>query len=210
MTTDTTRRAVLGGGLGLVLAGVAGCASAPEPDAAAELRVIDLGLWAGSPGARFGDPVEVVDGSRLIRGPFAWTHPVTGERLQVYERLNREPEGDKRQLFRLNSDGAALGRVFDSRPGQSDRVFVGDAFFPLGPWAPGERRSWRITEHQDGEARPRVATIRIRRLSYDYRGVPESLKYDWILTDPAGRKLFDERFIYSPGEGFVKFIDRMA
>lgn len=214
MTDRIRRRTVLGGGLTFLLAGAAGCAAAPGPELQAnegdDDRVVTLGLWAGVPGASFGSPVDRTDGSRSIRGPLAWTHPVTGERIEVYERLNRERAGDRRQLFALNADGSALGRVFDSRPGQSDRVFTGDAFFPLGRWSRGERRSYPITEFQDGEARERVATIRVRRLSYDYRDVPDSLKYDWILTDPAGRKLFDERFIYSPGSGFVKFINRMA
>jgi hypothetical protein len=152
----------------------------------------------------------VTSGSRTIRGPLTWQHPVTQDRLQVYERLNRETKGVKRQLFTLNSDGSALGRVFDSRPGSADRYFVHDAFFPLGHWRRGERRSYPMTEFQSGKTRTFLATIRIRSLSFEYRDVPDSLKYDWRLTDRAGGKVFDERFIYSPGIGFVKFIDRMA
>lgn len=213
MELRLNRRALLCGGTGLIVFGVAGCqtlGTESEAAAAADDRTIEFDLWTGVPGVTFGSKIDVTSGSRRIHGPLAWTHPVTGERFQVYERLNREREGVKRQLYTLNGDGSALGRVFDSRPGQSDRSFVDDAFFPLGRWSRGERRSYPIKEIQDGKTSERIATIRIRRLSFNYREVPDSLKYDWILTDPSGTRIFDERFIYSPGTGFVKFINRMA
>ncbi|MFT6773929.1 MAG: hypothetical protein ACJA1L_001639 [Paracoccaceae bacterium] len=53
--------------------------------------------------------------------------------MSVYERRNAEPDGgEKVQLFVRSSGAAALGRVFDRRPGRADRHFVGDAFFPVG------------------------------------------------------------------------------
>ena len=74
-----SRRAILSGSLaatGLILAGCA--APAPERADAPVTRVIPFALWAGAPGATFGDPVDVTVGSRTIRGPFDWRHPVTG------------------------------------------------------------------------------------------------------------------------------------
>lgn len=193
---------------GLLLAGCA--APSPERADAPETRVIPFALWAGAPGSAFGDPVDVTVESRTIRGPFDWRHPVTGQTMRVYERVNREAEGDKRQYFTLNADGSALARVYDSRPGQADRHFVGDAFFPLGRWAVGERRTWRMTTYQDGRAEDYNAQIRMRRLFHEYRDIPGSLRYDWRLTDLAGDVIFDERYDYSPGVGFVRFRNRMA
>jgi hypothetical protein len=191
---------------GLSLAGCApGAARAPKAS-----RVIPFALWAGVDAAAFGAPVDITYGNRTIRGPFDWRHPVTGETMQVYERLNREKSGAKIQFFTVNADNSALARVFDSRPGQADRTFSGDAFFPLGRWEDDERRTYRMTTHQNGRSRDYEARIRIRRLSGEYREVAGSLRYDWSLKDMNGTKLFDERYDYSPGVGFVRFRNRMT
>lgn len=87
---------------------------------------------------------------------------------------------------------------------------AGHAFFPLGRWSPGERRSYRLRQYQNGVAQDLVATIRIRRLDYKYKDIKGSLKYDWILTDESGNVIFNERYIYSPGKGFVKFKNLLA
>jgi hypothetical protein len=203
------RRGILAGGIcisGLLLAG---CAPGASTSLGAS-RIIPFSLWTGVDGAVFGAPVDVTVESRTIRGPFDWRHPATGETLRVYERINREKTGDKIQYFTLNADNSALARVFDSRPGQADRTFTGDAFFPLGRWRDDERRSYRMTTHQNGRSRDYDAQIRIRRLSGEYRGVAGSLRYDWSLTDLNGAKVFDERYDYSPGVGFVRFQNRMA
>lgn len=212
MEANLGRRCFLANTALLSLLPFAGCADrmAGNEGDGAESRDLPFGLWAGVPGASFGSAVDVTAGSRRIHGPFAWTHPVTGEQLQVYERINHEPDGVKRQLFTLRPDGAALARVFDSRPGQADRAFVNDAFFPLGPWRNGERRSYPLTVHQAGSTRRYSAAIHVLEISYTYDDVPNSLKYDWTLTDGSSQKLFHERFIYSPGIGFVKFSNRLT
>lgn len=198
-----SRRAALAGAIALL----AGCA-APKPKTA-QSRDIGFDLWCGRPGAKFGDKIAVTHGSRTISGPMVWTHPITNEVLSVYERRNREANGDKIQLFRLAADGQSLGRVFDSRPGRGDRHFTGDAFFPLGPWSRGERRSWAMTEHEGGKTNARTATIRIRRLSFTDDGVDGALRHDWMLMTPDKKVLFDERYVHAPGIGFVSFSNRL-
>lgn len=198
-----------------------GCATADAIDrsvaqavsgerATGDTREIGLDLWVGAPVTPGGAAFNVRQGSRRMVGPETWTHPITGETLQTYLRINRERNGERIQRFAIRPDGQALGRVFDSRPGQSDRLFVNDAFFPLGRWGRGERRNFQITQYRDGSAETFRATIRIRRLSFTYRDQPNSLRYDWLLHDASGRKIFDERFEYTPGVGFVNFTNRMA
>lgn len=176
-----------------------------------ETREIGLDLWAGSPTILDGEAFNLRQGSRIKRGPEFWKHPITRQTLQTYLRINREPDGEKSQRFAIRSDGQALGRVFDVRPGQAARTFVNDAFFPLGVWSRGESRDFEILQYRgSGEAETYIATIRIRRLSFTYRDVPNSLRYDWILRDRNGTKIFDERFEFSPGIGFVNFTNRMT
>lgn len=203
------RRSVLAGGFAATAIWLSGCSTIARQQPK-DKRLITFSLWAGVEGAAFGDSVDITVESRTIRGPFDWKHPVTHRSLPVYERLNREPRGEKRQYFTLNADGSALARVYDTRPGQADRYFVGDAFFPLGRWAESERRTYRMTTYQDGRSRDYDARIWIGRLSHEYRGVPGSLRYDWRLTDLDGNVIFDERYDYSPGVGFVRFSNRKA
>jgi hypothetical protein len=197
--------AALAAGLTAGCAGPAARRAVPDP----ETRLIGFDLWSGVPGSKFGDPIRIAQGSRVISGPIDWTHPVTGERLKVYERRNAEISGEKVQLFAMSDEGAALARVFDRRPGRPDRHFVGDAFFPIGIWSKGERRSWTMTEYEAGKVHERVATIRIRRLNFTYDGTPDALRYDWILTDKDGGTVFDERYVHGPSIGFMRFTNRL-
>ena len=190
-----------------VLALVGACAAPREP----ETRVIGLDLWTGdaSLAGVMLPQVQAVKGTRTLSGPTAWVHPKTGQTIQVYERRNVETDGVKVQYFERRADGQALGRVFDSRPGQADRYFVNDAFFPLGSWARGESRDFQMIEYTEQGSQTRIATIKIRRLDFVFRDVPHSLRYDWILRDANGNVLFEERYVYSPGVGFASFQNRL-
>jgi len=191
-----------------LLTALAACAAAPrEPDT----RTLGLDLWSGEPGiAGQAQPrINVVQGTRTISGPAAWTHSKTGEVLQVYERRNVESDGVKLQLYAIRPDGQALGRVYDSRPGVADRAFENDAFFPIGTWSRGESRDFQLVEHTAQGPQARIATIKIRRLDFTFRDVPHSLRYDWILKDANGNVVYNERYVYSPGVGFAAFDNRL-
>ena len=191
-----------------LLAVLGACAGGPQEP---EIREIGLDLWTGETAiAGLVQPqVQAVHGTRTISGTTAWTHDKTGQTLQVYERRNVEADGVKLQVFTVRADGQALGRVFDSRPGRADRYFVNDAFFPLGPWAPGESRNFQMIEYTEQGPQTRIATIKIRRLDFVFRDVPHSLRYDWTLKDANGNVLYDERYVYSPGVGFASFQNRL-
>ena len=191
-----------------LLALLGACAAQPERP---ETREIGLDLWTGDTSiAGLAQPqVQVTHGTRSISGPQAWSHDKTGQTLQVYERRNVEDEGVKIQLFERRADGQALGRVFDSRPGRADRYFVNDAFFPLGTWGRGESRTFQTIEYTEEGPQTRIVTIKIRRLDFTFRDVPNSLRYDWILQDASGRVIYNERYVYSPGVGFAAFDDRL-
>jgi hypothetical protein len=204
-----TRRGALGR-LTLVLplvALLAACAVQREPDT----REIGLDLWTGDPAvAGVSLPqIQITHGTRAISGPKAWADPKTGQTLQVYERSNSETDGVKTQYFVRRPDGQALGRVYDSRPGQADRYFVNDAFFPLGTWGRGESRTFQAIEYTETGPQTRVITIKIRRLDFTFRDVPHSLRYDWTLSDDKGNVIYDERYVYSPGVGFAAFDNRL-
>ena len=79
--------------------------------------------------------------------------------------------------------------------------------FPLGRWKRGQRRKFKATEFTVVGPAEREIEIRIRRLDYTHKGNAHSLKYDWIMRDAAGRTLFRERYIYSPGKGLMVFRD---
>lgn len=182
----------------------------------ADKRFIPVELWAG---AEWDGKKEIrlvgldtVTGkrkNRTIKGPMQWKHLHTGDTLSVYERINQKQAGVKRQLFALNEDKSGIGRVYDSRPGYPDRTFKGEVIFPLGYWNRGEQRDFRYIEYTAAGPLKRLATIKIRRLDYEYKGMSHSLKYDWILCDANGRVLFHENYIYSPGKSLVRFRDRL-
>ncbi len=191
----------------------AGCMANPKQNQTRivdrnQTRIIDFALWSGVPNAHFGDRIDKIQGSRRIHGPIPWTHPITKEKLSVYARVNTEKDGEKLQYFTLRSDGTALARVYDKRPGQSDRVFVDDAFFPLGPWKNHQTRRYISTEYQDGLAAKRNLSLQANQLRFNYQGKPDSFRYEWVSETDTGKMLFHERYTYSPGIGFVKFSNR--
>ncbi|MDJ0803963.1 MAG: hypothetical protein QNI97_13895 [Desulfobacterales bacterium] len=180
-------------------------------------RFIPIELWSGSSWSgektlRL-EPVDFTFGRRnhkTIRGPFQWTHPKTGEALWVYERINRTKKGDKRQLFTVNPEGTGLAKVFDERPGSPTRYFSTNAvIFPLGNWIIGEKRYFDFDEYTAGKTFKRTVLIHLRRQSFTYKEVKYAMKYDWIMTDDQGQRLFHERFIYGPGESLMYFRNRM-
>jgi len=142
---------------------------------------------------------------KRIKGPFHWYHPVTGEKILVYERTKKLKKGLKYQLFALNMDKSGIGKVFDERPGRKTRSFQGEVLFPLGYWRQGETRSFRYNEFINRAPVIRNARITIKRINFKYKHIPLSLEYDWILTDSKGSVIFHENYIYSPGESMVRF-----
>jgi hypothetical protein len=174
-------------------------------------RQIGFDLWSGVPGTRFGDRVDKTVGSRRVYGPRTWRHPVTGESMQIYIRENRERNGVRIRYLTLNSDGTALSRVFDRRPGQAnDRYFINDAFVPIGPWSDGTRRSFAMTQVQAGQAAEFRLLLIMRRTNFVFEGRGGSMEYDWIARTPSGKTVFHERYVYSPGLGFADFDNRLS
>src|SRR3954471_21723336 len=104
-----------------------GTASAAEDvwsaswDSATQTRYIPLELILGAPwdGTRRialpkGSYIEgVTTNPSTWVGPMDWKHPDTGETLAVYERSRRAVA----QRFAVRTDGAAIGRVSDTRYG---------------------------------------------------------------------------------------------
>jgi len=213
-----SRRLFLAGALGGVSLAATGCTTGDDtPTATAATAAtgavggggIGFDLWAGVPGLQYGQPVNKVQGSRRIKGPISWKNPISGKTLQVYVRTNIEDNGTKYQYFTMRRDGTALARVFDRRPGKADRYFVDDAFVPMGRWGKGQSRSYSMTEYQNGKARKRRVTLKLLEANYTYDGVAHSMKYDWISKKTSGKTVFHERYIFSPGIGFVDFANML-
>lgn len=210
MTPPTLSRrlfvAALAGG---ALTAVAGCVPnmpviqmpvIQSPGASAQLG---FGLWAGVPGAKFGDRINRTVDVRRIVGPRSWTHPVTGQRMTVYVRTKWEKSGTKTSYYTLRPDGTALARVLDRRPGAADRYFTGDAFFPVGPWRSGMSRSYDMAQHVGGKATRYRVTITVTKSSFTHKGRPGSMEYIWTERNQSGRKTKELRYIYSPGIGLA-------
>lgn len=201
---------------------VTGCAASGKVWDRAEkrkqgARFIPIELWTGEnwDGDRSlnMDPANSRFGSRRhksITGPIQWRHPKSGKDMIVYERINETTKGTKRQLFTVNPGATGLAKVFDSRPGGKTRYQSPNAvLFPLGWWKKGERREYVYTEHVDGKKYTRKATLRMRRLSFKYKGIEHAMKYDWIMVDAQGSLIYHERFIYAPGKGLIYFKNRL-
>lgn len=202
-----TRRTVLSGGASTAAALVLGGCATGVP---ATQRDIGFDLWSGVPGTAFGSRVDKTVGSRRIRGPRNWRHPITGETLRIYTRDNRERNGVKTQYFTMRPDGTALARVFDRRPGQAnDRYFIDDAFVPMGAWGDRTTRRYTMTQVQGGQQTQFRVTLRMLRANFTENGRSGSMEYDWILKTMSGRTVFHERYIFSPGVGFVDFDNRL-
>lgn len=170
---------------------------------------LDFGLWAGVPGAKFGDRIDRSVGIRRIRGPRRWTHPITGRSLSVYVRTKRERSGTKTGYYTLRSDGTALARVFDKRPGRSVRYYTDDAFMPIGRWRDGMTKSYRMAQHFDGKTKRYTVSIRVTKASFTHNGIPGSMEYIWTERNSSGRKTNELRNIYSPGIGLVDAVSLM-
>ncbi|RJQ48528.1 MAG: hypothetical protein C4530_24600 [Desulfobacteraceae bacterium] len=175
-------------------------------------RFVPMELWTGESwsGSRevrlraaektFGDKRD-----KQITGPIDWTHPVTGEKMVVYRRVNKQKDGLKTQLFTVNSEGTALVKVFDERPSREIRTFSGQPLFPIGQWSQGEARAFDFYEYIDGRPVAKNARITIKNLNFSYKGIPYSLEYDWEMTMGNGELEFRENFIYSPEKGLVRY-----
>lgn len=198
---------VLGGGLSMAQAQPA---EAQVRKAVAGQGTGGFDLWSGVPGSTFGDRIDKTVGSRRISGPHSWRHPVGGETITIYICENRERNGVRIQYLTMNADGTALARVFDRRPGQAeDRIFTGDAFVPMGLWRAGKRRSYSMTQYQGGKSKRFRLSIRMLRSDFTFEGRAGSMEYDWIARNNAGRTVFHERYVYSPGLGFADFDNRL-
>ena len=180
-------------------------------------RFIPVELWTGE--AWDGNmeiqlkPSNIRFGRRshkTITGPMDWRHPKSGKMMAVYERINKTTKGTKRQLFAVNPNATGLAKVFDSRPNMKTRYQSHNAvLFPLGWWKKGERRQYVYTVYANGKKYVRKATLRMRRLSFTYKGIEHAMKYDWIMADMEGNVIYHERFIYAPGKGLVYFKNRL-
>ena len=203
-TPHLSRRFFITALAGGAVTAVAGCV--PDmpviqlPGASAQLG---FGLWAGVPGAKFGDRIDRTVGARRIQGPRRWTHPVTGQRMTIYVRTKREKSGTKTSYYTLRPDGTALARVLDKRPGAANRYFTGDGFVPVGPWRSGMTKSYKMAQHMGGKTTRFTVTIRVTRVSFTYKGRPGSMEYIWTERTQSGRKTKQLRYIYSPGIGLA-------
>lgn len=215
-TILTRRHALRGLAGGAAALALGGCATnlTVNPGAlrvAGPTRQIGFDLWSGVPGSAFGDPINKSVGSRRVFGPRSWQHPVTGETLQVYVRENRERNGVRVRYLTMNSDGTALSRVFDSRPGQeNDRYFVNDAFVPMGSWADGSRRDYTMTQVQGGRSETFSLSLIMQRADFVFERRAGSMEYDWIARTSSGRTVFHQRYVFSPGMGFADFDNRLS
>jgi hypothetical protein len=197
-----------------------GCASMISPwtvNKESNSRFIPVEMWTGETWTgekqlNMG-PADFTFGSRShksIKGPIQWTHPVTGESLQVYERINKTKKGIKRQLYAISEDNRGLAKVYDKRPNEVERLFSTQAImFPLGRWQKGEKQTFSFDEYLDGKTVKRTATIHIRRLAFNYKNVSYAIKYDYLLHDDAGNIVFHERFIYGPEKSLMYFKNRL-
>lgn len=206
----------------VILVSAVGCTTNPlawqfSVDRQAGTRFIPIELWSGDTwaGERTITPTKAdfTFGRRnhkTISGPFQWKHPITGETLWVYERINETTRGTKRQLFTINPDGTGLAKVYDSRPDMPTRYFSTNAvLFPLGRWGKGEKRWFAFKEYVAGNTYDRRAMVYMRRLSFTYKETTYALKYDWIMKDVNQNILFHERFIYGPGKSLMYFKNRL-
>ena len=197
-----------------------GCASMISPwmtNKKSISRFVPIQMWTGADWSGEKtlamEPAETVFGSRghkIIRGPISWTHPVTGQTLQVYERINNTRKGVKRQLFTISDDRRGLSKVYDERPNSPPRLFSTQAImFPIGKWERGEKSTFSFVEYVKGKPVKREATIHIRRLSFTYKNVSYAIKYDYLVHDQEDAVVFHERFIYGPGKSLMYYKNRL-
>ena len=141
-------------------------------------------------------------------GPEEWRHPQTGQTLTVYDRrrTNRR-EGSVEQKMAVRTDGAAIGRAWDSRSG--GLACDQEAKFPLGVWKQGEVRVFDYACQTPRGVRRRTSRITIEEIDYEYNGMPHSLRFAWRYADAASGEVLDHRtYILSPGRGLVSHARR--
>jgi hypothetical protein len=179
-------------------------------DSATQIRYIPLELILGAPwdgqwkiSMPKGSFIEgVARDPSTWRGPVQWQHPDNGEALTVYER-GRHGVG---QRFALRRDGAAIGRVSDSRFGISS--CEEEAKYPLGEWKQGEMREFEYRcWYGSGEKKrsaQMVTIITIENADFSYSGVDHSLRIHWVLKrKDGGQQMDNRRYVFSPGLGIV-------
>lgn len=209
-TPNLTRRFFVTAAAGTALTAIAGCVpDMPVTRMPGFSANLGFGLWAGVPGAKFGDKVNRSVGPRRIRGPRRWTHPITGKPMTIYVRTKREKSGTKTSYYTLRSDGTALARVFDSRPGRPDSYFVNDAFMPVGPWRSGMSKTYTVTEYTRGKPKRYGVSLRVTKAAFTHKGIAGSMEYVWTQTKGSGTRTKQLRYIYSPGIGMVDVINLM-
>jgi len=205
MTTPALNRRLFVASLaGGALTAATGCVpDMPVIQTPGAVAQLGFGLWAGVPGAKFGDRVDRTVDVRRIAGPLTWTHPVTGQSMTVYARTKWEKSGTKTSYYTLRRDGTALARVLDRRPGAADRYFTDDAFFPVGPWRSGVSRSYTMSEHSGGKATRYQVTLTVTKAAFTHKGHSGSMEYIWTERNHSGRKTKELRYVYSPGIGLA-------
>jgi len=140
-------------------------------------------------------------------GPQEWRSPHTGQTLTVYDRRrSTRREGSVEQKMAVRADGAAIGRVYDSRFG--GQVCDQEAKFPLGVWKQAEVRTFeyvcQTTRRGQVVELRRAARITIEELDYEYGNVPHSLRFAWRFSDRDTGEVLDHRtYIFAPGSGLA-------
>jgi hypothetical protein len=181
-------------------------------DSASKARFIPVELWTGAEWDGRKElkmsNAELRFGERLnkdIKGPMEWKHPVTGETLVVYERINQERAGIKSQLFAMNEEKTGLGRVYDSRTEFGVRTFSGGLKFPLGYWQQGETKRVVETRYEGSRVDSRIEAITIKQLDFTYQGSPHCLEFEWVYKESRREKIIDHQtYTYCPNKGMVK------
>ena len=179
-------------------------------DSTTQVRYIPLELilgadWDGQkrivmPNGRFTE--AVARDPSTWHGPLQWQHPDNGEVLMVYER-GRRGVG---QRFALRKDGAAIGRVSDSRFGLSS--CEEEAKYPLGEWKQGETREFEYRcWYGSGEKKrsaAMAATITIENADFSHAGTEHALRIHWVLRrKDDGAEMDNRRYVFAPGLGVV-------
>jgi hypothetical protein len=183
-------------------------------DPASKARFIPVELWTGAEWdgrkelkmsnaeLRFGDRLN-----KDIKGPMEWKHPMTGETLVVYERINQERDGIKSQLFAMNEEKTGLGRVYDSRTEFGVRTFSGGLKFPLGYWQQGETKQVVETRYEGSRVDSRIESITIKQLDFIYHGTLHCLEFEWVYKESKRAKIIDQQtYTYCPNKGMVKAV----
>ena len=171
------------------------------------MQLIVPGAWDGT--RRIDLPLAKGDSTEetVWTGPQEWKHPHSGKTLSVYDRRRTtRREGLVMQKMAVRDDGAAIGRVADSRFG--GLICEQEAKFPLGVWKRGEVRTFDYVclGTREGSAKPkkRTSRISIEELDYECDGTAHCLRFKWRLTDGDSGEVLDQRtYILAPGRGLI-------